>query len=204
MNIRLRSSGKVISDAEFRLMHANTSFPEALTEAVLHGHDADPVLEAAAPIPSATQVLQDGGVAKNAHGKWVRTYVLTDKPAGQVAAELTAKRAGAWEKIKAERERRKNGGVLVDGKWFHSDADSRIQFIAMVLMGANAPADPWKTMDGTFVTMTKELSSKVFLAVVELDRNAFARAELHLTGMTAAADPASYDITTGWPAVFQG
>uniref|UniRef100_UPI002FC852FA hypothetical protein n=1 Tax=Devosia sp. TaxID=1871048 RepID=UPI002FC852FA len=40
-----------------------------------------------------------------------------------------------WPQIKAERDRRKALGVLAAGNWYHSDADSRIQQLGLVLMG---------------------------------------------------------------------
>ena len=107
-----------------------------------------------------------------------------------------------WGKIKQHRETLKSSGVKVGMKWFHSDADSRIQQIGLVMMGANVPAVPWKTLDGTLVTMTPVLAGQIFQATAQSDMAIFAVAESHLAGVNAAADPASYDWSTGWPAGF--
>lgn len=115
--------------------------------------------------------------------------------------KLTA--AQVWEHIKAERDRRKAGGVKVDAKWFHSDDASRIQQMGLVMMGASIPANlQWKTMDGSFVTMTQTLASQVFQAVAASDQAIFTVAETHRAAMEANADPASYDYSTGWPKIY--
>lgn len=108
-----------------------------------------------------------------------------------------------WQRIKAERNRRKAGGVKVGAKWFHSDDGSRIQQMGLVMMGASIPANiQWKTMDGSFIAMTQTLASQVFQAVAASDQAIFAVAEQHKAAMEASADPASYDYSTGWPKIY--
>jgi len=108
-----------------------------------------------------------------------------------------------WASIKAERDRRKAGGVKVGAKWFHSDDGSRIQQMGLVMMGASIPANlQWKTMDGSFITMTQALASQVFQAVAASDQAIFTAAETHRVAMEASADPASYDYSGGWPKIY--
>lgn len=107
--------------------------------------------------------------------------------------------------IKAKRDRVKAGGVKVGDKWFHTDDASRIQHMALNMMGASIPANlQWKTMDGSFVVMTQALAGQIFQAVAVLDMQAFAKAEEHRASMEASNDPASYDFSAGWPASFEG
>lgn len=128
-------------------------------------------------------------------------------------------KANQWTAIKFMREQIKAGGVLATGKWFHSDADSRIQHLGLkdsardVLAAGGAMADrlkiagqdiPWKTMDGSFVLMTAQIAFDIVAAVALLDAMAHIKAEQHKGAMEASADPASYDYSTGWPAVFGG
>ena len=121
--------------------------------------------------------------------------MLVDPP------KLTA--ADIWEKIKAERDRRKAGGVKVGAKWFHSDDGSRIQQMGLAMMGASLPAGlQWNTMDGSFITMTQTLASQVVQAVAASDHAVFAAAEAHRVAMEASADPASYDYSGGWPKIY--
>lgn len=112
-------------------------------------------------------------------------------------------KAETWQRIKAERDRRKAGGVKVGAKWFHSDDASRIQQMGLVMMGASIPAGlQWKTMDGSFITMTQALAGTVFAAAAASDQAIFAVAETHRVAMEASADPASYDYSGGWPKVY--
>lgn len=109
-----------------------------------------------------------------------------------------------WDAIKTERDRRTDqGGYKVGTKWFHSDQKSRSQQLGLVLLGASIPANlQWKTMDGSFVTMTQQLAGQVLAAAAARDQAIFAAAEAHRQAMEASADPAAYDFSAGWPKVF--
>jgi hypothetical protein len=116
---------------------------------------------------------------------------------------LLAVRADKWAAVKAERERRKSGGVKVGAKWFHSDDASRIQQMGLVMMGAGIPSDlQWKTMDGSFIAMNQTVAGAVFAAAAASDQAVFAVAEGHRVAMEASADPAAYDYSTGWPKIY--
>lgn len=113
-------------------------------------------------------------------------------------------KASVWDRIKYERDcRTENGGYKVGDKWFHSDQKSRSQQLGLVLLGASIPAGlQWKTMDGSFVTMTQQLAGQVLAAAAASDQAIFAAAEAHRQAMEASADPSAYDFSTGWPKVF--
>ncbi|UOF76978.1 tail protein [Caudoviricetes sp.] len=118
--------------------------------------------------------------------------------------DLSFVKATRWNAIKAERDRRiQNGGYKVGAKWFHSDTFSRTQQVGLVMMGANIPAGtPWKTMDGSTVTVTQTLAGQIFGTAAASDIAIFAAAETHRVAMEASADPATYDFSTGWPKAF--
>lgn len=110
-----------------------------------------------------------------------------------------------WELIRAKRDTIKAGGVKVGGSWFNTDDSSRVQQIGLVMMGASIPAGlQWKTMDGSFVTMTQALASQIFQAVAGHDMQAFSAAETHRLAMEASDDPSAYDFSEGWPESFSG
>lgn len=148
-------------------------------------------------------------------GKTPADLGLTDQepPAGPVVfvagawqRDVAAAKAEIWDRIKAERDRRTQaGGYQAGGKWFHSDTFSRTQQIGLVMLGAGIPPGMmWKTMDGSFIEMTPTLAQQVFAAAAAQDLATFAAAEAHKAAMEAAADPADYDFSTGWAAVFGG
>lgn len=117
---------------------------------------------------------------------------------------LAERQAAAWERIKAERDRRKFAGVKVGQHWFHSDDSSRIQQLALVMMGASIPAGlQWKTLTlsppPVFVTMTPTLAGAIFQATAASDAAIFAAAEAHRVAMESSDDPQGYDCSGGWP-----
>lgn len=120
------------------------------------------------------------------------------------AYSLTQDRATVWARIKAHRDQCKAEGVKVGDKWFHSDVDSRIQQLALVMMGANVPPVAWKTMDGSFATMSQALAGQIFQATAARDMAVFSAAEQHRAAVNASTDPLSYQFTAGWPAGYVG
>ena len=67
--------------------------------------------------------------------------------------------AEVWERIKAKRYDNLRHGVFVKsvGKWFQTDDASRTQYLALAVMPRLPEKLPWKTMDNSFVNMTKAL-----------------------------------------------
>lgn len=127
-------------------------------------------------------------------------------PPPRPPAPIADRRAARWEAIKTLRDlKTQTGGYTTGGKWFHSDIFSRTQQIGLVLMGAGVPGGLlWKTMDGSFVTMTATLAGQVFAAAAANDQALFTHAETLHAAVNAATDPASINITTGWPASYLG
>ena len=118
---------------------------------------------------------------------------------------IQERQAAKWEQIKAERDRRKFLGVRAGANWFHSDDSSRIQQLALLMMGAGMPAGlQWKTLTLTpppvFVEMTPALAQAIFQATALSDQEIFAAAEVHRLAMGASNNPEDYDFSGGWPA----
>lgn len=137
-------------------------------------------------------------------GQWTQQWEVYPLPAEEVAANQAAATEAAWERIKAERDRRKFAGVKVGDHWFHSDGSSRIQQLALVMMGNAIPAGlMWKTLTLTpppvFVEMTPALASSIFQVTAAQDTAIFAAAEAHRVAMEASDTPHSYDCSGGWP-----
>lgn len=167
------------------------------------------------------QLIESGEVITqtdfyNAHPTVAFPQPLTDEVLADFGARLHApeipledRQAAAWERIKAERDRRKYLGVKVGAHWFHSDDPSRIQQLALAMMGASIPTGlQWKTLTTTpppvFVVMTPALAQGIFTATAASDAAIFAAAETHRVAMEASATPESYDITGGWPVSIEG
>jgi Domain of unknown function (DUF4376) len=111
------------------------------------------------------------------------------------------------QQIRNERDRRlQNGGckVVISGvdKWFHSDDRSQLQQISLLMLGAGiSSVPPWKTMDGSRVTLTAAIAQQIFASAVT---QAGATHEASDAGIAAyGADPGAFSVSSiQWPAVY--
>ena len=113
--------------------------------------------------------------------------------------------AQAWEAIKQKRHDNTRGGVFIKsvGKWFHNDDPSRTQYLALQVLPSLPPGLMWKTMDNTFVKMTKALLAEIAMTMLLEEQVNFANAENHRVEMLKADDPLSYDYSTGWGKTYE-
>lgn len=167
---------------------------------IAHQVDADGVIINTIVVDSLDAVpgLIDASIGGN-----IGDSVVNGEVVPAPSRPLADRRAEAWERIKAKRDAVKVSGVLAGGKWFHTDPDSRIQQLGLVLMGSSVPAVQWKTLDGSFIAMSQTLAGQIFQAVGALDTAAFAAAETHRAAVYASDTPESYDFSGGWPTVYQ-
>ena len=161
----------------------------ALLSALNAGSLILPDLSVTPPRPSA---LHTWDAAK-------KTWVL-DKAAAQ--ARKAAQQEEMWTRIKQKRHDNLRGGVYVKsiGKWLHSDDESRAQYTFMRTMPQLPEKMVWKTMDNTFVPMTKALLDELSLQLLADEQADFANAERHRAAMLKADNPLDYDYSGGWTA----
>jgi hypothetical protein len=77
MEIRIRETGQVTTDSEFRAAHPNVSFPAALTAELLSEFGADPVLNGPAPTANRYQTVYRDGV-EQISGNWFTKFSLAE------------------------------------------------------------------------------------------------------------------------------
>lgn len=103
MEIRIRATGQVMTDGEFRASHPNTSFPKQLSEALINNFDADVVFEGPQAQPTRYQTACRDG-AEQINGKWYTKYSVADMDddakAATDAIQATAVRATRNQKLK--------------------------------------------------------------------------------------------------------
>lgn len=85
MEIRIRQSGEVVYENEFRALFPESSLPAQLTAEVLDELGADPVLEGAQAQPTRYQVSIRDGVEQIA-GQWFTKYGVADMTQEQIDA----------------------------------------------------------------------------------------------------------------------
>jgi hypothetical protein len=137
-------------------------------------------------------------------GVWVSSDDVSVQSIIDSFDPLPEAKAAKWEQIKAERDRRKHAGFAVGANRFHSDPDSRIQQLGLVIMGASVPAVAWKTMGGSFVTMTQALALAIFQATAQADAALFAAAEAKraaVNALTSLSEIEAFDPLSNWPEV---
>jgi hypothetical protein len=112
MEIRVRDTGAVMYEDEFRRLHTGLGLPKVLTEASLNDWGADIVFEG----PQATggtvyQYSQRAGV-EQLDGKWYTKYILgpvfTDTPATDLQPAKTAAENEAEYKARKDAEQAKS------------------------------------------------------------------------------------------------
>ena len=86
MEIRLKETGAVITESEFRALHPNTGFPSQLNEQIINDFGGDVVFEGAQAQPTRYQIgFRDGIELVN--GKWFTKYSVSDLSADAIAAK---------------------------------------------------------------------------------------------------------------------
>lgn len=76
MELRIRETGQVVTESEFRSLHPNTSFPEVLTPDILESFEVDPILEGpqAQTTPPYEISVRQG--IEEINGQWFTKYVV--------------------------------------------------------------------------------------------------------------------------------
>lgn len=199
-----RADSAIVTEMDIRNAFVNSSLPTVLDKKTLDGLGYDPILHSPLPEVTYTQQVYRNGVEQDALGNWVEKWSIRDIDPEIITERLSNEQAIAWEAIKVERDsRERDGGTKVGDKWFHSDSDSKIKQITLMMLGDNIPANlQWKTMDGSFVLMTPVLAMQIFQTASANVPTIYARAELHKQAMLQVAEPLKYDFSTGWPQTF--
>lgn len=118
----------------------------------------------------------------------------------ECAARLKAEQqAEVWERIKAKRYDNLRHGVYIKsvGKWFQTDDASRTQYLALAVMPRLPEKLAWKTMDNSFINMTKVLLEELMAQMLVDEQADFANAEKHRAAMLKAEKPLEYDYSGG-------
>lgn len=107
MEIRIRETGQVMYESEFRSLHPNTSFPQVLTAEILNDASADIVLEGPQAQPTRYQTAFRDGV-QQIDGQWFTKYSVADMDDDAKAA----KDAEQAKSVRSDRNQR-----LKDSDW---------------------------------------------------------------------------------------
>jgi hypothetical protein len=101
MQVRIRETGAVMYESEFRALHPNTSMPQLLSEELLNDFGADVVLEGPQASPTRYQFSFADGVEQTG-GKWYTKYSVADMDQ-EAKDALDTTQAGAMRKQRNEK-----------------------------------------------------------------------------------------------------
>jgi len=154
MQVRIRETGAVMYESEFRAAHTNTSMPQQLSEELLNSFGADVVFEG----PQATggtvyQYSQASGV-EQVNGKWYTKYILGPVFLDQVVDGVTTTAAEQEDAYKAQKDAEQARNVratrdqkLADTDWrFRSDMTPSQEWIDYCQALRDVPSQegfPW-------------------------------------------------------------
>lgn len=132
-----------------------------------------------------------------------KKWIISEDNYKRIKAEQQAQ---IWELIKQKRHDNLRGGCFVEsvGKWFHTNDESRQQYIFMRTLDQLPHNIQWKTMDNSFVHLTKTLLDELSMQMLLDEQADFANAERHKALMEQADNPLDYDFSTGWTEIYQG
>ena len=128
-----------------------------------------------------------------------KAWALDKAAAAAVKAEQQAE---MWERIKDKRAQSCHAGIYIKSlkKWLHSDADSRQQYTFLRTLDKLPENLMWKTVDNSFVPMTRALLDELSLKLIADEQHDFQNAERHKAAMLKAENPLEYDFSDGWSA----
>jgi hypothetical protein len=220
MEYRNRLTGEVLGYQELLQAVTNAYIPPAPTEQYMDALGYD-IIQEVVPVRSKYTEMVRFGVEQGEDGKWRQvwraipwTSELIEQDQVHQESLVEIEREKMWAHIQEERSRRKFGGVQANGLWFHSDNDSRVQWLGLarkadlvIISGESATAQlmvdgkplVWKRLGGGFVQVTAAMAIAVVEAIETLDAQAHEAAEVHNMSMRALADPRGYDFSQGWP-----
>ena len=120
MELRVRETGQVINDREFRSLYPNTSFPKVLTTDILGSYGVDPVLEGPQATTTPPYEISVRQGVEEINGKWFAKYVVgpvfTDTEEATAAEQEAAYRTRIDEQV-ATSVREQRDRLLAETDW---------------------------------------------------------------------------------------
>lgn len=186
--IRIRETGAVVSDREFRQMHPNVAFPRVLTQGTVESFGVDVVVEQFSPEGTNFRTIEIQPIEQEVDGTWVRKREAVLIPLEQAKNVLK-------NQVNGERRARKTA----DLERFHTLAITASMLHAR---GITNPVLNAPRADGTLRSVTAEQAINLWLTAYQRI-NALDQAEqVHLTAIESLKTSEAceeYDTSIGWP-----
>ncbi len=76
MELRIRDTGEVITESEFRFRHPNTSFPKVISRETMDNFGVDPVFEGPAAVCTPPYQTSVRSGVQEINGNWFTRYIV--------------------------------------------------------------------------------------------------------------------------------
>lgn len=120
MELRVRETGQVITESEFRALHKNTSFPKPLTLDILNSFGVDAILEGPQATTTPPYEISVRQGIEEINGQWFTKYVIgpvfTDTE-DKTAAEQEVEYRASIDNRAAEGVRTQRDKLLQETDW---------------------------------------------------------------------------------------
>jgi hypothetical protein len=117
MEIRIKETGAVMYEAEFRQLYPKTSFPRQISETTLNDFGADVVFEGPQATGGTVYQYSQRASVEQLDGKWYTKYVLGPVFTGDTAAADEAEYKAAKDAEQAAAVRADRTKRLADSDW---------------------------------------------------------------------------------------
>lgn len=206
MEIRIRETGAVVAERDFRAIYRQTSFPRVLSESVLSDFGCDVVLEGPQASCEWWQHSQRSGV-EQINGKWYSKYVAgpifdTVSERDAYISQKFADRKAALRAGLTERRQQKMRLPITVGQ-LTIDPDDKDMLEAHIAKGNPLAQRKRRLKSGQRVLMTPAIIDAILLAYDAHVQACWDR-DYDLCGLidaaTTIAELDAIDIIAGWPA----
>ena len=159
MEIRIRSTGAVVSEREFRQLHSATNLPSRLPLEMIQSLGGDVVLASPAPEVGEYQTAARDGVVQDDLENWVYKWTVIDWPKEQIDAAVASAKSSKNTQINEWRAQANQSYFTHEGKQVACDALSRSDIDGVAgsisLTGGFPVGFPnvWKAMDNTYIAI---------------------------------------------------
>ena len=184
-------------------LYPNTSFPHPITGVDLSTYGVFPVTEVAPPAFNPLTHRQVEDTPAEVNGVWTQQWNTIALNPTQAANKLNQARNQRLQELRDIRMvKATSGGIFTNNQWYPCDAVSRTQVLWVLAVGAGSTGQKIELLDGTIANLTFN-RAQALLAEDAIRMAAIAaRFDVLRAEINASNDPATVDITVGWPAVY--
>jgi len=205
--VRLENDGVTVKKYPFELFDLPQRFPDVsfvqpfeLND--LAAYNVFPVTPVTPPVYNNSSHTLEEGVPALVSDVWTQQWVVTPLSAPDATQALQRERKERWRQVKALRDDKiRNGGIFTNNQWYPSSAEAKAEMLWVKVIGANT-GQRIELLDGSMANLTFNRVNDLLTAGAAQAAALADYADSLKVLIDASANPATVDITTGWPATY--